>query len=82
MAQATARFVSPRDDGNWDNKAANASRASSVHDTQAEAVEAAKTTLRNQGGGELSIQASNGEIREKVSVPGKQHARVLNQKNA
>ena len=82
MAQATDRFVSPRKDGNWENKAVNASRATSLHETQADAIEAAKTTLRNQGGGELSIQAGSGEIREKVSVPGKQHARVLNQKTA
>jgi len=65
------RFVSPRPDGKWANKKAGASRATSLHDTQREAEQAARTDLRRSGGGELSIQSRNGQIRQKDTVPPK-----------
>lgn len=70
MATQTDRMVSPREDGQWTNKRLDGEQASSVHDTQAEAIESARSMLHNQGGGELTIQGTDGKIREKISVPG------------
>lgn len=68
MANSTDRMISPRDDGKWDNKLVEGQQASSVHETQGEAIEAAREMLQNQGGGELTIQGTDGKFREKVSV--------------
>jgi hypothetical protein len=53
----------------WANKRNDASRASSMHDTQAAAVEAAHRNLENQGGGELIIKGRDGLIRSKDTIP-------------
>ncbi len=59
-------------DGKWVNKKNESDKASSVHDTQKEAIDAASEMLRNQGGGELSIKGLNGKIRDKRTIsPGK-----------
>ena len=63
------RTVSKRPDGSWQNKRDGAGRASSVHDTQAQAAAAAKQMLQNAGGGELKIKGVNGQIRSKDTVP-------------
>lgn len=60
--------VTPRDDG-WTAQKAGASRASSVHDTQAEAIDAARGYLGNQGGGELNIHGRDNKIRAKDTIP-------------
>lgn len=60
--------VTPRDEG-WAAQRAGADRASSVHDTQAEAINAARGYLRGQGGGELNIHGRNNLIRAKDTVP-------------
>jgi hypothetical protein len=63
------RMVSQRPDGTWANTRADADRASSLHQTQAAAMEAARAMLRNQGGGEMSVQRSdNNQIRIKDTV--------------
>lgn len=62
------RVVSQRPDGKWANKRNDADRASSLHDTQKDAAEAAKEMLVNQGGGELSIKGLNGKIRSKDTI--------------
>jgi Uncharacterized protein conserved in bacteria (DUF2188) len=63
------RMVSQRPDGTWANTRADASRASSLHQTQAAAMQAARAMLRNQGGGEMSVQRSdNNQIRIKDTV--------------
>ena len=49
------RMVYKTPDG-WANKRNDASRASSLHDTQAEAIAAAHRNLQNQGGGELTVK--------------------------
>ncbi len=46
-----------------------ASRASSHHSTQAEAQDAGRRYLRNEGGGELITQGGDGQIRDKDTVP-------------
>ena len=51
------RNVYRRPDGKWANKRGDTDRASSVHDTQAEAEAAAREMLRNAGGGELLTPA-------------------------
>ncbi len=49
------RTVYRRTDGKWVNKRDDADKASSLHDTQKDAVDTAKEMLRNQGGGEVTI---------------------------
>lgn len=55
MSKDRDRTVFKRADGEWVNKRNDASRASSLHRTQADADAAAKRMLHNQGGGELTI---------------------------
>jgi hypothetical protein len=45
-----------------------ASRASSRHDTQAEAIDAARGYLQNDGGGELKIKGRDGAVRAQDTV--------------
>jgi len=63
------RFVGPHPGGGWQVKAPNATRASSLHGTQAEAVRQARQTLKGVGGGELTIQDRGGRIRDSDTVP-------------
>jgi hypothetical protein len=57
--------VVPNPDGTWDARQDGASRASSIHETQAEAFEAAKNYTINSGGGDVCIHGLNNKIREK-----------------
>jgi len=68
MSKDRDRTISRRSDGTWENKRSDASRASSVHDTQAEAQKAAREMLKNQGGGELTTKGVDGRIRDKDTV--------------
>jgi hypothetical protein len=68
MSKGQDRTVSRRSDGQWANKRNDASRATSIHSTQAEAIKAAKENLANQGGGEVTIQGENGRFRAKDTV--------------
>ena len=54
MSKDRDRTVYKRGDGKWVNKRNDAGKASSVHDTQKEANDAARGMLKNQGGGELT----------------------------
>lgn len=62
------RHVVPNPDGGWDVKAPGASRASSHHDTQAEAERRAKEIVRNAGGGEVRVHRPDGRIRDSDTV--------------
>lgn len=62
------RHVVPNPDGGWDVTAENAKRASSHHETQAEAIDRAREIIRNKGGGELSVHGEDGQIRQKDTV--------------
>jgi hypothetical protein len=53
----------------WAVKAPGAERASSVHETQKAAEQAAKQTVRKNGGGEVRIQGVNGKWRDSDTVP-------------
>ncbi len=68
MAKGRDRMVSRRPDGTWENKRNDSDRASSLHETQGEAVEAAKRMLENQGGGELTTKGLDGRIRSKDTI--------------
>jgi uncharacterized protein YdaU (DUF1376 family) len=57
-----------RKDGEWVNKRINSDRASSIHNTQKEAENAARDMLKNQGGGELITKGRNGQIRSKDTI--------------
>lgn len=68
MANKSNRSVFRRK-GQWINKLNGAGRASSVHDTQQAAIEAARDMLKNQVGGELTVMGLNGQIRSKDTIP-------------
>lgn len=53
----------------WINKRNDADRASSTHDTQKEAIDAARRMLQNQDGGELTTKGLDGKIRSKDTIP-------------
>lgn len=62
------RHVVPSPEGGWDVKAPGADRASSHHDTQAEAEKRAKEIVGNRGGGEVRIHRPDGRIRDSDTV--------------
>lgn len=68
MSKERKRTVYQRDDGKWVNTSENASEASSVHDTQQEAQEAARRMLEDQGSGELVTVDREGKIRSEDAV--------------
>jgi hypothetical protein len=69
MSKKQDRTVYRRSDGKWANKRNDTSRATSLHDTQQGAIDAARTNLQNQGGGELITHGRNGRIRSKDTIP-------------
>lgn len=69
MSKGQDRTVYRGDDGKWRNKRNDGDRASSVHDTQKAAQDAAREMLGRQGGGELTTKGIAGKIRDKDTVP-------------
>ena len=67
MAKPKSRTVTPRE-GDWTVEKPGASRASSRHDTQADAVKAARGYLENEGGGELKIKGTDGKVRAQDTI--------------
>lgn len=68
MSKGRDRTVYRREDGQWANKRNDADRASSLHDTQREAENAAREMLHNQGGGELITMGRDHKIRSKDTI--------------
>ena len=68
MSKGQDRTVFQRGDGKWVNKRNDRDQATSVHDTQADAHNAARDNLKNQGGGEVSIKGRDGKIRQKDTI--------------
>ena len=68
MSKGQDRTVFRNPDGTWSNKRNDAEKASSNHDTQAEAEAAAREMLQNQGGGELITKGLDGKIRSKDTI--------------
>jgi hypothetical protein len=62
------RHVVPDPDGGWNVEKPGASRASSHHDTQAEAINRGRQILENDGGGELVIHNREGEVRDSDTI--------------
>lgn len=56
-------------DGGWAVRGAGNTRATSIHDTQAAAIDAAREIARNQAS-ELLIHGRNGQIRDRDSYGG------------
>ena len=68
MSKPNDRIVYQR--GNeWINKKNGNNSASSVHSTQRDAVNSARTMLINSDGGELTIKGKNQLIRQKNTIP-------------
>ena len=68
MAKKESRDVVQHEDG-WAVRKPGASRASSVHDTQQAAIDAARNSLQREGGGELRIHGRDGQIRDANTIP-------------
>ncbi|WPF89523.1 DUF2188 domain-containing protein [Cyanobacterium aponinum AL20118] len=68
MSKKEDRTVYQKSNGEWVNKKNSASKASSVHSTQKEAVGKAKEMLQNSGGGELTTKGRDGKIRSKDTI--------------
>ena len=68
MSKPQDRSVYRRSDGQWVNQRHDVDRATSLHNTQADAYTAARQNLQNQGGGEISIHGVNGQIRDKNTI--------------
>ena len=60
--------VVPRN-GKWSVIGNGNTRASSSHNTQADAYDEARRYSKNNGGGVVSVHGSNGQIREKNTIP-------------
>jgi hypothetical protein len=57
-----------KDGDDWVAKREDASRASSRHNTQADAYDAARDYAGNNGGGDVSVHGRDGRIREKNTI--------------
>ena len=57
-----------RHGNDWAVKGAHAERASGVYGTQGKAEQAAKSIVRNLGGGEVRIQDRHGQFRDSDTV--------------
>ncbi|MHB9130005.1 MAG: DUF2188 domain-containing protein [Armatimonadota bacterium] len=68
MSKDRDRTVTQRRDGSWANKRNDAGKASSLHDTQQQAIAAARQMLNGSGGGELTVMGVNGKIRSKDTI--------------
>lgn len=66
MTKNMGVHITPRDDGRWNVIRDNAERASSVHDTQADAASAGRGTARREST-ELYIHGRDGQIRDRDS---------------
>lgn len=69
MSKKQDRMVYRREDGTWVNKRNDSNKASSLHDTQKEAMDSAREMLKNSSGGELTIKGLDGRIRKKDTIP-------------
>ena len=66
MAGKPQISVEPRPDGRWARQKDGSSRAASLHDTQADAVAAARKQAEREGA-ELVIKGADGTVRSKDS---------------
>jgi len=62
------RTVQHRDDGRWEVRDPEASRASAITPTQAAGIDRARDILANSGGGELKVRGRGGRIRSQDTI--------------
>lgn len=62
------RHVVPDGHGGWNVVAPDASRASSHHDRQSDAIDRAREIVHNVGGGEVIIHDRQGRVRDSDTV--------------
>ena len=67
MANWNDRWVIPHD-GGWAVAKESRERVSAKFDTQDEAIERAREIIANAGGGEMTVMAENGTIRQKNTI--------------
>lgn len=68
MSSSNNRHVVPSPNGGWDVRAPGASRGSTHHNTQSEAIDRAREIVHNAGGGEVVIHGRDGRIRDSDTV--------------
>lgn len=68
MSKNRDRTVYQGSDNKWINKRNDADRAGSKHDTQKDAIDAAREMLKKSGGGELTTKGRDGRIRSKDTI--------------
>ena len=68
MSKGRDRTVYRREDGTWANKRNDATKASSAHDTQQDAIGSARSMLETSGGGELTVKGVDGKFRSKDTI--------------
>jgi hypothetical protein len=68
MSNENNRHVVPNPESGWDVRAPGAGRASTHHDTQAEAIDRAREIVHNAGGGEVVIHGRDGQIRDSDTI--------------
>jgi hypothetical protein len=68
VSKSNSRDVVPNPDGGWDVVKPGGQRASSHHDTQADAVDRGREIVHNLGGGELRIHGRDGRIRDSDTI--------------
>lgn len=68
MSQPNNRHVVPDGGAGWKVEAPGASRASSTHNTQADAIDRAREIVHNAGGGEVVIHGRDGRIRDSDTI--------------
>lgn len=62
MSNRKTYHVTPKPSGGWNVKQENADRASSSHDTKADAIDRAKELAKNQALGQIVIHKQDGTI--------------------
>lgn len=65
---AHRRIVQQRSDGDWEVRKPGADRASAVTPTQADGISRARDILAHNGGGELQVRGTNGQIRAQDTI--------------
>lgn len=62
------RNIYQTDSGDWANKKKGNERATDLHRTQKDAIDAAREDLRKEGGGELVVHGKDGQIVRKDTI--------------
>lgn len=69
MSKDNDRIIYQRSNGDWVNQKNGNKQATSIHSTQNDAYDAARTNHQNNNGGEISIKrGDNGKIRAKHTI--------------